>query len=52
MLPLLATVGLLMKTMMLRHVLFFEAAVPLWRDGSLVKWGCGMLQVAVLAPKR
>ncbi len=48
-LPLLATVGLLMKTMMLRHVLFFEAAVPLWRDGSLVKWGCGMLQVAVLA---
>ena len=48
-LPTFAAIGLLLKMFALRYVLFFEAAVPLWRDGMLVRWGCGVMQAAVLA---
>jgi hypothetical protein len=48
-LPAFAALGLVVKTFALRYVLFYEAAVPLWRDGMLVRWGCGVIQVAVLA---
>ena len=47
-LPAFAALGLVVKTFVLRYVLFYEAAVPLWRDGMLVRWGCGVVQVAVL----
>ena len=49
MLPWLAGAGLLIKYFALKHVLFYESAVPLWRDGTLVKWGGWVMQLAVLA---
>jgi hypothetical protein len=30
-------------------LLFYESAVPLWRDGTLVKWGCFIIQIACLS---
>ena len=34
MLPCLAGIGLLIKYFALKHVLFYESAIPLWRDGK------------------
>ena len=49
MLPCLAGVGLCVKYCALKHVLFYESAVPLWRDSTIVKWGGWIMQIAVLA---
>lgn len=47
-LPLLTMVGLVIKHMVLRFALFFEASVPLWRDAAVAKWGMWMMQVGVV----
>jgi hypothetical protein len=39
-------VGLALKYYSLKHVLFYESAVPLWRDGTLVRWGKSFVCVA------
>ena len=48
-LPAFAALGVIVKMLTLRYVLFYEASVPLWRDCMLIIWGCGVIQVAVLS---
>ena len=43
-----AWVGSCLKTLAVRHVLFFHARVPLWRDGASIYWDLSSLKIAVV----